>query len=231
MEGLACHQPVSGSSRKYDKKLINYLLVSRQIPPELQIRIIRHLKPWIEVTKTKINFGLPKEFKTMALMVTGYALMSKLWAKEVRILYYRFCHILEHRHTRSFFASLTKSIVGPHSGGHWIQTLGFSFCPSDNDHFWEGFNAAIKTMVSLERFDMCIDPGDRASITRWSKRAHLFPDTLRTLHIHPIKDEATTVGNPHMISGILNLTGYGCRVLKYIPIVQLSGKRNRSLTT
>jgi len=104
MEGLACHQPVSGSSRKYDKKLINYLLVSRQIPPELQIRIIRHLKPWIEVTKTKINFGLPKEFKTMALMVTGYTLTSKLWAKEVRILYYRFCHILEHRHTRSFFS-------------------------------------------------------------------------------------------------------------------------------
>jgi hypothetical protein len=29
----------------------------------------------------------------------------------------------------------------------------------------------------------------------------------------------------------LNLTGYGCRVLKYIPIVQLSGKRNRFLRT
>jgi hypothetical protein len=63
-------------------------------------------------------------------MVTGYALTSKLWAKEVRILYYRFCHILEHWHTWSFFARLTKSIIGPNSHGQWIRTLGFSFCPS-----------------------------------------------------------------------------------------------------
>lgn len=104
---------------------------SKNVPLEVQIRIIQFLDIWTAVFPTDPPSLYPPTcciYKVHA-NVTPYALTSKTWARELRFLFYSYCSVLKHIHATAFLQSICTSAVGSYSGGQWISVLDFGFSP------------------------------------------------------------------------------------------------------